>query len=106
VSKAAIRVRILGHDYRISSDGTPAAEEQIEAAAALVDETMRRIHERTGTVDTLQTAVLAALNVANRYIAFREQDQPPAGEPIDSERVHALIELVESATSSEVTGVA
>ena len=106
MSKSAIRVRILGHDYRISSDGTPAAEEQIEAAAGLVDETMRRIQDRTGTVDTLQTAVLAALNVANRYMAHREQERPAPGEPVDAERVRALIELVESATSPEVTGAA
>ncbi len=106
MSRAAIRVRILGQDYRIASDGTPAAEEQIEAAAALVDETMRRIHDKTGTVDTLQTAVLAALNVANRYIAQREKNSLAPGEPIDPERVRALIELVESAASSEVSGSA
>lgn len=96
--RPSIRVRILGHDYRIASDGSPGAEDQIEAAAALVDETMQRIRERTGTVDTVQVAVLAALNVANRFVVQQEQNLGP-GEPIAAERVQALIELVESATA-------
>jgi cell division protein ZapA (FtsZ GTPase activity inhibitor) len=105
-ARHSISVRILGQDYRIASDGDPAAEEQIQAAATLVDETMRKIRERTGTVDTLHIAVLAALNVANQYIAYREHPTATPGEPIDRERMHALIELVESATFAEVQGAA
>jgi len=106
-ARSSIGVRILGQDYRIASDGDPGAEEQIQAAASLVDETMRKICERTGTVDTLNVAVLAALNVAHRYIAQREALAGRApGEPIDPERVRSLIELVESATSAEVPGAA
>jgi cell division protein ZapA (FtsZ GTPase activity inhibitor) len=96
--RPSIQVRILGQDYRIASDGSPGAEEQIEAAASLVDETMQRIRERTGTVDTVHVAVLAALNVANRFVAQQDQAALP-GEPIDPERVQALIELVESAAA-------
>ena len=98
--RPSITVRLLGQDYRIASDGDGASEEQIHAAAAVVDETMRRLRERTGTVDTLHVAVLAALNVAHRYIAHREAPgRPSAAEPVDAERVRALIELVESAAS-------
>lgn len=95
---ASIRVRILGQDYRIASDGSPASEEQIQAAATLVDETMRRIRQRTGTVDTLHVAVLAALNVANRFIANRE-DERHSTPGIDPARLEALIQLVDSATA-------
>jgi cell division protein ZapA (FtsZ GTPase activity inhibitor) len=63
-----------------------------------VDETMQRIREHTGTVDTVHVAVLAALNVANRFVVQQEQDIVP-GEPIAPDRVQALIELVESATA-------
>ena len=99
-ARPSITVRLLGQDYRIASDGDGASEEQIQAAAAVVDETMRRLRERTGTIDTLHVAVLAALNVAHRYITHREvAGRLPAAEPIDVERVRALIELVESATA-------
>lgn len=97
-ARSSVSVRILDRDYRIASDGDAASREQVVAAAAVVDETMRRIRERTGTVDTLSVAVLAALNVANRYIALREEGA--AGAPrVDPERIRALVELVESATT-------
>lgn len=102
--RPSIGVRILGQDYRIATDRTPGSEEQIQSAAALVDETMQRIREHTGTVDTVHIAVLAALNVANRFVVQQEQDIVPV-EPIAPDRVQALIELVESAaaeTSSRV----
>jgi len=96
--RPSIRVRILGQDYRIASDGTSGSEEQIQSAASLVDETMQRIRERTGTVDTVHVAVLTALNVANRFVVQQEQDLV-AVEPVAPDRVQALIELVESATT-------
>lgn len=97
-SRSSVSVRILDRDYRIASDGDAASREQVQAAAVVVDETMRRIRERTGTVDTLSVAVLAALNVANRYIALREEGASGArGVRVDPERIRALVELVESA---------
>lgn len=103
-SRSSISVRILDRDYRIASGGDAASREQVEAAAAVVDETMRRIRDRTGTVDTLSVAVLAALNVANRYIALREGEADGAAERVDPERIRALVELVESATTGPVSG--
>lgn len=106
-AKPAIHVRILGQDFRIAGDGSAASEEQVQSAAALVDETMRRLRDRTGTVDTLHVAVLAALNLAHRYISRREQAAEVApGGGIDPERVRALIELVESVAAREVAGAA
>jgi cell division protein ZapA (FtsZ GTPase activity inhibitor) len=104
--RASITVRLLGQDYRVTSDGDATSQEQVQAAAAVVDETMRRLRERTGTVDTLHVAVLAALNVAHRYITQREAGggRLAPGEALDPERMRALIELVESA-ASEAPGI-
>ena len=102
-ARSTIEVRILGKDYRVVSDGSVSSEEQVEAAATLVDETMRRIRDRTGTVDTAQVAVLTALNVANRLLARRD-DEPSAGESLEPDRIRGLIELVESATGAGATG--
>ncbi len=96
--RTSISVRIQGLDYRIASDGDPESVEQVQAAAALVDETMAKIHKRSGTVDSVSVAVLAALNLAHRAIALREAEA--ARERVDPERVRALIELVESTTGS------
>jgi len=106
VSSRPIHVRILDRDYRIASDGEEASREQVLAAAAVVDETMRRIRERTGTVDTVGVAVLAALNVAKRYIALREEEAKHAPDEtgVDAERLRALADRVESAAAG--TGLA
>lgn len=98
VARRSIAVSILGHEYRIRSD---ADEQFVRRVAALVDDTMARIRERTQTVDSLDLAVLAAVNLANDLLI--ERDRVPAvlenqggSALVDSERVAALRELVES----------
>ena len=95
MSKRTIPVEILGQEYRIRSDSDP---ETIRRAAALVDETMVKVRDRTGTVDTLDIAVLAALNIANHLISLRESSgKPSQGEKIRSHDLGDLIGLVEAA---------
>jgi len=100
MSSRPIHVRILDRDYRIASDGEGASRERILAAASLVDETMRRIRERTGTVDTVSVAVLAALNVARRYVALRDEGAREArvaqSAAADAERIRTLADRVEA----------
>ena len=96
-AKRSVLVRILGHEYRIRSD---ADEASIQRVASFVDETMAKIRERTRTVDTLDLAILAALNLANDLIAVRSAAlAPPAdgAEWVDPKRVKALIAIAESA---------
>lgn len=94
-ARRSIAVRILGHEYRIKSE---ADEEQVERVARYVDETMTRIRERTKTVDSLDLAVLAALNLANDLLAHREEmGASPAGPAVAPDRLRALIALAESA---------
>ncbi|HVP28192.1 MAG TPA: cell division protein ZapA [Myxococcota bacterium] len=99
MAKRSIAVRILGAEYRIRSE---ADESAVRRVAALVEETMVRIRDRTQTVDTLDLAVLAALNLANDLIALREgaQGAETEGHPaIDPERLRGLIAAVESAAA-------
>jgi cell division protein ZapA len=91
--KRSVAVRILGQEYRIRTDGD---EESVQRTAALVDETMKRIRERTRTVDSLDLAVLAALNLASELIGSRSAPRGDA-EWIDAGRVRSLIQAVESA---------
>jgi cell division protein ZapA len=94
-AKRTIPVQILGHEYRIRSD---ADEDSIRRAAAMVDETMARVRDRTGTVDTQSVAVLTALNIANHLLALREgQGNETPAAALDPERFGPLIEMVEAA---------
>ena len=96
-AKRSVLVRILGQEYRIRSD---ADEASIQRVAAFVDETMAKIRERTRTVDTLDLAILASLNLANDLLAARGAalaTAPDGAEWVDPERMKALIAIVESA---------
>lgn len=91
-------VRIQGQEYRIRSESEPDA---VERAARFVDETMDRIRDRTGAVDSLDVAVLTALNMANQLIALRDgqavREADLAAHGVDPERLRDLIDRIESA---------
>ncbi len=91
MSKGSVAVQIAGHEYRIRSDADAA---WLQKVAGHVDETMQRVRERTGTIDTFDVAVLTALNLARELITLR-QTSPVAGDA----RLRELIELAESAVA-------
>jgi cell division protein ZapA len=95
VTKRTIPVEILGQEYRIRSDSDAST---IRRAAALVDETMAKVRDRTGTVDSLDIAVLTALNIANHLISLRDAAGTTSqGEKIRRNDLGELINLVEAA---------
>jgi len=92
--RRTITVRIHGQEYRIRSE---ADEGSVRRAAAFVDETMTRIRERTEAVDTLDVAILAALNLANHLLAARAAAEERGARElaVDQQRLAGLWELVE-----------
>jgi cell division protein ZapA (FtsZ GTPase activity inhibitor) len=109
--KHSVEVRIAGRAYRIRSDADPKWLQQV---AGQVDRAMTLIRERTETVDTLEIAVLTALNLAREIVLLREQlaalgeQGPGAGDGsspiVDSKHLRELIELAESALDSPDRG--
>ena len=87
--KRSVSVRILGHEYRIRTDSDPA---DLAHVARLVDETMAKLRDRTGVVDSLDLAIMAALNLARDLVAERGARQD--GENA-AERVRTLADRVE-----------
>ena len=95
MTKRTVPVEILGQEYRIRSDSDPST---IRRAAELVDETMAKVRDRTGTVDTLDIAVLTALNLANHLISLRDAAGAGSqGGAIRSGHLGELIALLEAA---------
>lgn len=88
-AKRSVSVRILGHEYRIRTDADPAG---LARVAELVDETMARLRDRTGVIDSLDLAIMAALNLARDLVAERESGHDSSA---NDERVRALSERVE-----------
>ena len=96
--KRSVAVRISGQEYRIRSE---AAEASLQAVARFVDETMDRIRTRTGAIDSVEVALLTALNLARDLLALREDVDAEQGQlGVDADRVRALIERVEAVGTS------
>jgi len=89
--RRSVAVRILGHEYRVRTDSEPA---EMQRVAALVEETLARLRDRTGTVDSLDLAVMAALNLARDLLAERAVRRSD-GESAD--RLRSLTDRVEAA---------
>jgi len=87
--KQSLAVRIRGQEFRIRSDESP---ELLQQVAEIVDSTMQRIEQRTGAIDTLDVAMLTALNLAREVVEARRA-RP------SSPRLRALIERAEAAGS-------
>ena len=89
--RRSVSVRIRGKEFRILTDGD---ETSLQRVAALVDQTMGRVERHTGAVDTMDVAMLAALNLARELLELREGG-PLSG--ADADRLRSLVEQAESA---------
>ena len=91
--KRTVPVTIQGRHYRIRAEGDAGS---VERAAQLLDETMTKVRTRNGTADSVDIAVMAALNLANALTA----DRVGASTSRElAERIEALVRLVETATA-------
>lgn len=88
-----VAVRIAGHEYKIRSDGDGEALREI---AGYVDRAMNRVSERTGTVDTLDVAVLTCLNLAREILALHDQRKSDGATVVEVGQLQGLIDRVES----------
>jgi cell division protein ZapA (FtsZ GTPase activity inhibitor) len=90
-ARRSVAVRIRGKEFRILTDGD---EESLQRVAALVDSTMVRVERHTGAVDSLDVAMLAALNLARELLDLRASGTPTG---VDADRLRSLVEQAESA---------
>ena len=91
VPRRSVSVRIRGKEFRVLTDGDEAS---LQRVAGLVDQTMARVERHTGAVDTMDVAMLAALNLARELLDLREGGVQGG---VDGDRLRALVEQAESA---------
>lgn len=102
-TKPVVAVSIRGQEFRIRTDDDEAS---LQRVARYLDDTMATVEKKTGTVDSLQLALLSALNLARELVELRERggaQSPPAAD-IDPDRFASLIELAESALEAHAVG--
>jgi len=96
--KHTVQVTILGQQYTVRSEATPGE------VARVVDFVNEKIAEVTGvgrTVDSLNAAVLALLNLAGAFLRLQEErlatpSQPPSDPQMET-RLLRLLERLEQA---------
>ena len=68
-SKQTVIVTIRGKEFRVLGDEDA---ESLQRVAGYLDETMKSLEQRTGTVDSLEIALLTGLNLARELVRIRE----------------------------------
>ena len=88
----SVSVRLRGREFRIRGEEDP---KQLQRVAGYLDETMARVEEQTGAVDSLGVAMLTALNLAREVVDNRDRQSASGG--ANPRRLRSLIELAEAA---------
>ena len=98
-----VTVNIRGQEFRIRTDDDEAA---LQRVARYLDDTMATVERQTGTVDSLQLALLSALNLARELVEFHERGgkRGPSTPNVDPKRIESLIEFTESALEAHAVG--
>ncbi len=93
VAKRTVAVQIRGQEFRVRV-GEGEDEDALVRVAGYLDQTLRQVEQKTGTVDSLSVAMLTALNLAREVVEIRDGRTATGG---DQARLQALIELAEGA---------
>jgi cell division protein ZapA (FtsZ GTPase activity inhibitor) len=99
-AKRSIAIRVLGQEYRVRTD---ADAHELQRVAGLVEETMARLRDRTGAVDSLDLAMMTAVNLARDLLAERGARRSGSA---TSERIRSLADRIEAALGPETRRLA
>ena len=72
-----LELEILGQTYHVRIQGS---KEWAQKVGKIVDETMQEIQSQTRLQDTTKVAILAALNLADRFLLLEESKSALAAE--------------------------
>ncbi|MEJ2198816.1 MAG: cell division protein ZapA, partial [Desulfuromonadales bacterium] len=91
--KQSVQVSILGQQFNLRSDAPP---EQVHKVARFVEDQISLVTRSGRTVDSLQAAILALLNVSAAHLEGNPASSAPGGAD-ESRRLSRLIEKIEAA---------
>ena len=101
-TKEPVTIRIRGQEFHIRTGDDEAS---LQRVARYLDETMEMVERKTGTVDSLQLALLSALNLARELVELRGTGASgPASPGVDPRRLASLTKLTESALAANAIG--
>ena len=89
--KRSIQVSILGQQFNLRSE---APAEQVHRVARFVEDQIAQVTNSGRTVDSLQAAILALLNVSAAHL---EGEAATGTATVDAQRLKLLVEKIEVA---------
>jgi cell division protein ZapA len=89
--KYAVQVTVLGQQYTVKTEADP---EEVRKVAAFVNDRVAEVALGSKTVDTLNIAVLALMNLAGSHLRMREEVTEVPG---IQERLEALLHRLDAA---------
>ena len=92
--KNSVQVSILGQSYTIKTEAPP---EEVMAVADYVNRKIGEVSRGSRSADSLDSTVLAFLNVAGAYLRFRQDELDEDREV--GERLQGLLQRLEGACS-------
>ncbi len=90
--KQAVTVTVLGQQFTLRSEAPP---DEVREVAAFVNARVAEVMASGRTVDTLNAAILALLNVAGQYLRLRDEAAQEGGEC--EQRLQDLLQRLERA---------
>ena len=91
--KQSVQVSILGHQFNLRSDAPP---DQVHRVARFVEDQISKVTSSGRTVDSLQAAVLALLNVSAAHLDSTSRSMAVEDEE-QRRRLNRLIQKIETA---------
>lgn len=91
--KHTVQVTILGQQYTVKSDATP---DEVAKVVDFVNAKIAEVAASGRTIDSLNVAVLALLNLAGAYLRLQEERSLTASQPFsDPQADSRLLRLLE-----------
>ena len=91
--KQSVQVSILGQQFNLRSEAPP---EQVHRVARFVEEQISQVTGSGRTVDSLQAAILALLNVSAAHLEGTSASNAADADDV-SQRLSLMIEKIETA---------
>lgn len=85
-----VKVNIFGNSYTIQGE---ASDEYIEKLAGYLNQKMNEVHNTISSGNSLQVAILAALNIVDEYFQMKEIDAHEADDVF--KKTKALVSMLE-----------
>jgi len=92
-----VRVSIFGQSYNIKGDASP---DYIQQLAEYLDEKMEDVSRNVSSSNSLQIAILAALNIADEYFQTRSMNSGIEGAV--EEKTRELISLLDEGLIGDI----